>query len=234
MQDQPAPSPSSLRRSPAAGEYLVRIYIKLRERKRIVGARLAESMGVSPPAVTQALRRMTRDGLLDQESDVGVRLTEKGRALAEGTLRRHYLLERMLVDQLGYSWATVDEEAHRMEHSLSPQLEEFLYERLGRPATCPHGNPFPGSPAEAALIQSRTLASASRGEKVTMLRVTEDGEEQPVLMHRLLECGFLPGVRGTVVTTNKNAGTMRLRAPKGTVELPMALAEYVRVSEPLA
>ena len=220
------------RRTPAMAEYLVHIYVQLREGKRLVGARLAEEIGVSPPAVTQAVRRMARDGLVTQEYDFGVQLTAKGRAMAEATLRRHYLLERLLVDQLGYNWAEADREADRLEHSLSPQLEQHLYERLGRPATCPHGNPFPGSPQERMLIEARTLASAQAGERITMLRVTEEGEKKPELMQLLLEGGFLPHTQGRVVLVDASTRMLRLEGPQKTVDILLALAELVRVSEP--
>ncbi|MBI4312971.1 MAG: metal-dependent transcriptional regulator [Chloroflexi bacterium] len=231
MQAQRSPA---ARRTPAVGEYLVRIYVQLREGRRVVGARLAEAMGVSPPAVTQALRRMTRDGLASQENEAGVQLTATGKAMAEATLRRHYLLERMLVDELGYNWAEVDNEADRMEHALSPELERYLYERLGRPTTCPHGNPFPGSADEQMLIKARTLAAARPGERVLMLRVTEEGEEEPELMHLLHGCGFLPHTRGRVLSVDQAKKTVCVEAPLGTMEAPLGLAQYVRVSEPLA
>jgi DtxR family Mn-dependent transcriptional regulator len=206
------------------GEYLVRIYVHLREHQRVVRARLAEKIGVTPPAVTQALRRMARDGLVTQDSDAGVQLTPQGKAMAEATLRRHYLLERLLVDQTAYNWAEVDQEADRLEHALSPELERHLYERLGRPTTCPHGNPFPGSPQEQMLIEARTLAQASSGERVTMLRVTEEGEEEPELMHVLWECGFLPHTRGRVLSVDASAKMLRLEAPQKTADIPLALA----------
>ncbi|MBI4198194.1 MAG: metal-dependent transcriptional regulator [Chloroflexi bacterium] len=221
---------AAFRRSPGRGEYLVRIYVQLREHKRVVRARLAEKMGVTPPAVTQALRRMARDGLVAQDNDTGVQLTPQGKAMAEATLRRHYLLERLLVDQTAYSWATVDQEADRLEHALSPELERHLYEHLGRPSTCPHGNPFPGSPQEQMLIEARTLAQAIPGEHVTMLRVTEEGEEEPELMRLLWECGFLPHTQGRVLSVDTTAKILRLQAPQKTADIPLALAELVRVS----
>lgn len=224
---------AAFRRSPGMGEYLVRIYVQLREHQRVVGARLAEKMGVTPPAVTQAMRRMVRDGLAAQNSEAGVQLTPLGKAMAEATLRRHYLLERLLVDQIAYNWATVDQEAGRLEHALSPELERHLYERLGRPTTCPHGNPFPGSPQERMLIEARTLAQARPGERVTMLRVTEEGEEELELMRLLWESGFLPHTQGRVLSVDAPAKMLHLGAPKKTADIPLALAELVRVSGPV-
>ena len=137
------PSTSSV--SSVQGEYLIRIYTTIREGSRIVGSGLANRLGVSASAVTQAFQRMERQGLavIDQES--GIQLTTQGRSIAESIIRRHYLIiERLLVDTLGFKWADADDEAERIEYTLSPKLEDYLYERLSRPTTCPHGNPFPG------------------------------------------------------------------------------------------
>ena len=222
----------SRRRTPAIGEYLVRVYTLLRERSPVVGVRLAERMNVSPPSVTQALRRMARDGLVEQDRSRGVQLTDRGRGIAEATVRRHYLLERLLVDQLGYNWADADDEAAKLEQSLSPQLEEHLFEQLGRPATCPHGNPFPGSPDEERLLFSRTLASALPGERVSVVRVTEEGEEDPELMHFLLEHRLFPEARIAIVSADERTETVKLEAPSGLVDMTLHHAEMVRVSDP--
>jgi DtxR family Mn-dependent transcriptional regulator len=214
------------------GDYLVRLYTLLREGGRVVRVRLAERMNVSPPAITQALRRMVRDGLILVDENKNVQLTDEGRAIAESTIRRHYLLERLLVDELGYDWAGADDEADRLEHSLSPELEAHLYDRLGRPTTCPHGNPFPGSPDEAALLHARTLASTHSGEKVVMLRVTEEGEEDEELMHFLQERGLRPGSIIEVVSTDTEAAVLRLVDSPVPASISTRHAQLVRVSAP--
>ena len=114
------PSTSSV--SSVQGEYLIRIYTTIREGSRIVGSRLANRLGVSASAVTQAFQRMERQGLavIDQES--GIQLTTQGRSIAESIIRRHYLIiERLLVDTLGFNWADADDEAERLEHTLITQ-----------------------------------------------------------------------------------------------------------------
>ena len=119
----------------AQGEYLIRIYTTLREASRVVGSRLAERLGVSASAVTQAFQRMERQDLAIIDEDRGIQLTAEGRSIAESIIRRHYLLERLLVDNLGYDWADANDEAENLEQTLSPKLEDYLYERLGRPTT---------------------------------------------------------------------------------------------------
>ena len=116
--------------SATANEYLIQTYLMLRERRPVVGARIAERIGVSAAAVSQALKRLEQRKLLVLDPDDGVQLTRRGTRQAEHTIRRHYLLERLLVDELGFDWVDVDEEADKLEHSLSPRLEEHLFERL--------------------------------------------------------------------------------------------------------
>src|SRR5438270_5326946 len=114
------------------------------EGETVTNARLADWLGVSRPTVTAGLRRMARDGLLQPGPAREVRLTEDGEARAAAIVRRHRIMERWLTDALGLDWVVADEEAARLEHAISDLVEQRLYEALGRPASCPHGNPIPG------------------------------------------------------------------------------------------
>lgn len=221
--------------SSTENEYLTQLYLLLRESRPVIGARIAERMGVSPPAVTQALKRLAQHGLAVLDPDDGLRLTPRGRAQAERTIRRHYLLERLLVDELGFDWVDVDEEADRLEHSLSPRLEEHLFERLGRPTTCPHGNPFPGSHDERRLLDARRLSEVEQGAITTILRITEEAEENSDLMRLLHTNRLLPGT--TVKLTHVTDEELVLeRSGKATnaemVTISQDLARFVRVDEP--
>ncbi len=218
--------------TPATGEYLIRIHTLRREGQRVVWARLAERMGVSPPAVSQALRRMARSGLVVLDPDREVELTPQGRQEAEAILRRHYLIERLLVDELGFDWADADEEAEKMEQSLSPRLEEHLYERLGRPTTCPHGNPFPGSPDEERLLHARRLTDVAPNERVTLLRVTEEGEDEPDLLHVFNAHGLLPGAEVILTRLDNTSDQLDLMKQGRKVTIPARWARYVRVTGP--
>src|SRR3982075_3726160 len=120
-------------------------------------ARLADWLGVSRPTVTIALRRMTRDGMVRMSRSKEIELTSAGMKAAESIVRRHRIMERWLTDGLGLDWGAADEEAARLEHAVSETVERRLYEVLGRPRTCPHGNPIPGHskpvPREVRLAQ---------------------------------------------------------------------------------
>ena len=195
----------SLTSSDTESDYLVQIYLLLREGRKVVGARIAERLKVSDSAVTQALKRLKRKNLLNLEDYDGLRLTQLGRQQAERIVRRHYLLERLLVDELGYDWVDVDQEADNLEHSLSPRLEEHLLKRLGNPTTCPHGNPFPGSPEEQRLLFARRLTEAQEGENTAILRITEEAEENDSLMRLLFKFQVKPGTKINIKKITDNS-----------------------------
>src|SRR5262249_59302383 len=116
----------------------------------VIGARLARHMHVSAPSITEALRRMQKDGYIRIGGRKEIRLTTKGLGIAETMARRHRLIERWLTDVLGLDWSRAHDEAHRLEHSLSPVVEERLPQTPGLPATRPPRNPHPGLPAPPA------------------------------------------------------------------------------------
>src|SRR6267143_457769 len=125
-------------------DYLAAIYDLQSSGKPVIGARLAKHMGISAPAVTEAIHRIVRSGFVRVGQGKELALTTKGRQIAEVMARRHRLLERWLTDTLGLNWTDAHEEAHRLEHAISPRVEDRLAELLGMPSTCPHGNPIPG------------------------------------------------------------------------------------------
>ena len=217
----------------AQGEYLVRIYASLREGTRIVGSRLAERLGVSASAVTQAFQRMERQGLAVIDEDRGIQLTAEGRDIAESIVRRHYLLERLLVDSLGYDWADANDEAEHLEQTLSPKLENYLFERLGQPTTCPHGNPFPGSRDEERLLGARTLVDTNPGTSVVIWRITEEGEDDRELLHFAHDNALLPGAEISVEEIDLRAGHLALGVGERDVKIPAKWAQHIRVSGPI-
>src|SRR5947209_17338560 len=134
------------------GRYLEAIYYMEAEGEAVRSARLADWLGVSRPTVTVALRRMTRDGMVGLDNRKEIRLTQRGSQAAAAIVRRHRIMERWLTDALGMDWVMADEEAARLEHAVSDVVEQRLWETLGGPTSCPHGNPIPGhaelNPAE--------------------------------------------------------------------------------------
>src|SRR6266851_4013624 len=163
-------------------------------------ARLADWLSVSRPTVTVALRRMARDGMVRMNSHKEIEMTSAGRRVAESIVRRHRIMERWLTDVLvlGLDWVAADTEAARLEHAVSEKVERRLYQTLGRPRTCPHGNPIPGH--SKASPKERRLATLKAGARAAISRVSEVAErEAPLLLAYLDERRLTPGRKVGVV-----------------------------------
>ncbi|GGJ13900.1 DNA-binding protein [Alicyclobacillus cellulosilyticus] len=177
--------------------YLEAIYILDTEGEVVSPSRVADYLGVSRPTVTQTVQRMVQSGYVTQTENREIRLTDKGREQAEAAIRRHRLLERWLTDVLGLDWADAHVEATRLEHAVSPLVEERLFAKLGYPTTCPHGNVIPGEgrqqPAGMPLVRVEPSAV------VRVVRILELAEEDLDLLRFLHRTGIVPEARLTVL-----------------------------------
>jgi DtxR family Mn-dependent transcriptional regulator len=173
--------------------YLIAICTLTDEGEQPTLARLATHCGVTAPTMGEAARRLERDGLVRVEPRRHVELTPEGREIAVTLLRRHRLIERWLTDGLGLDWATAHEEAHRLEHAVSPLVEERIAASLDYPSTCPHGNPIrPLSDAERA-VPLVALGDVPVGETVYLRRLSELAEDNHELMAFYEQNRFFPG-----------------------------------------
>jgi DtxR family Mn-dependent transcriptional regulator len=224
---------------PAAGatasaqDYLAAVYDLAGSGRPVIGARLAKHMGVSAPTVTEAIHRLTRGGYVRVGPGKAVTLTTRGREIAEVMARRHRLLERWLTDTLGLNWTDAHEEAHRLEHALSPRVEERLAELLGMPSTCPHGNPIPGM-SKPPRVEPFPLAQAKPGSTVVVERITEEAEADKRLLEHLWRSDVRPGRRLRVTEVAPWAGTITLRGDGQTIALGLPAAAKIWVYLPAA
>jgi DtxR family Mn-dependent transcriptional regulator len=176
--------------STAIEEYLQAIYTLADEGGHVVSARLAEFLGFSAPAVSEMVHRLERDGLVSLDSHKEVHLTKTGKAQADSVVRRHRLAERFLVEVLGFEWWKTHEEAERLEHAMSPEMEARIVRVLGDPQTCPHGNPMPGVTAKP----TRPLDALARGERAAVERIPDQFEHEVGFLEYLDSQGVKPGV----------------------------------------
>jgi DtxR family Mn-dependent transcriptional regulator len=175
----------------AEEEYLQTIFWLQEAGLPMTGANVARAMQLSAPTVHEMIGRLERDGYVTRDSDKSLRFTEPGLEHATGIVRRHRLIERFLTDVLGIPWDEVHEEAERLEHAMSPVLEERMLAAIGDAKTCPHGHPItPG-----ARIEGVPLADVEPGAKVTVLRFENEAED---LLHELKAAGLEPGLEGTL------------------------------------
>jgi DtxR family transcriptional regulator, Mn-dependent transcriptional regulator len=213
-------------------DYLLLIYTMHGEGEPAIPARVSERMGVSAPTALATLRRMERDDLVLLNRGHPVKLTDNGREVAHSIVRRHMLAERLLVDILKLPWADAHEEAHRMEHAISPRVEKQLMLLLGNPDTCPHGNPIPG--IHKGGLQTKPLRKATEGETLIINNISEHAEEDYELMHYLERNGLMPERRLVVEEVALSNGTISVRVGDNghRVTVGLAAADVIRVREP--
>jgi DtxR family Mn-dependent transcriptional regulator len=207
-------------------DYLKAIYGMQLELQEPISARLSEALGVTPPAVTAALRRMARRGHVRvNPKDGQIRLTSKGRGIAQSLVLRHRLIERLLTDVLGMDWKVVHAEAEKLEHAISKDLERRLVERFGRDSSCPHGNPFFGGVAKLRRLGAKPLCQAEPGEDLTVIRVNERDYGFLAFLERL---SLRPGVQIRVVERTFD-GTMTVRIGRRLHHLGRSTTEQIWV-----
>ena len=168
-------------------EYLEQIYRLSKEQDEVTTTDLARSLKVSPASVTGMLKRLSERGFIHHEKYHGITLSDMGRDVALAIIRRHGLIERLLVDVLGLPWHLVDEVAGRLEHHITPEVEERLSTFLGNPQTCPHGQPINWVEPETNV----RLATLQEGDVAEVSRI---GDESPDFLEYVAQLGMKPGV----------------------------------------
>src|SRR5436190_5645907 len=174
----------------AEEEYLQTIFWLEEAGLPLTGANMARAMQVSAPTVHEMVGRLEADGYITRAEDKSLSFTESGREHAADVVRRHRLIERFLTDVLGVPWDEVHEEAERLEHAMSPVLEERMLAAIGDASTCPHGHPIRGEREYGV-----PLADVEEGASVVVLRFENEAED---LLHYLKDSGLYPGLAGTV------------------------------------
>jgi DtxR family transcriptional regulator, Mn-dependent transcriptional regulator len=175
------------------------------EGETVKAVTLARWLQVSAPAVTMAIRRLVRDGLIRVAPDGHLTLTASGREIANRLLNRHHLIERMLTEIFGLEWYKVHDEAEQLEHAVSADFEQKLIEKLGAESECPHGNIVGmDSPADRRARGLKPLDEAQAGERLTVVSVFERDRK---LLEFLDGVGIRPGVTVEVVGVD---GTIQL------------------------
>ena len=208
-------------------DYLKAVLEAESEGEPVISATLAHWLSVSAPAVTMALRRLKKDGLVRVQSDGHVRLTPAGRKIARKLTLRHHLIERMLSEIFGMEWYRVHDEAERLEHAVSPDFEARLLAKLGRGGACPHGNLSElESPASRRRRGLLLLAHAEAGKHYMVSGIYERDRR---LLEFLEGRGVRPGSRVHVAGRNYDQ-TLTLTTDAGSVALGRSAAEKVWVT----
>jgi DtxR family Mn-dependent transcriptional regulator len=193
----------------------------------VSSAILRRRLGVSAPAVTAAVRRLKRDGLLKVAPTGMIGLTESGREITSKLLRRHYLIERMLTEMFAMEWYKVHEEAERLEHAVSDDFERRLVKHLGTDAPCPHGHHVDGrSPTDRRRRGWRLLGDLTAGQSGKVRAVYERDRG---LLEYLDRVGLRPGVRVELTSRNVDE-TLALRIDEAPVKVGSSVGARIWVS----
>src|SRR5271156_6827340 len=179
----------------AEEEYLQILYWLQEAGLPMTGANVGRAMQLSAPTVHEMVGRLERDGYITRDAERTITFTATGAEHAEGIVRRHRLIERFLTDVLGVPWDEVHEEAERLEHAMSPVLQERMLAAIGDANTCPHGHPINAG----QRIEGAPLADVEIGATITVLRFENEAED---LLQVLKVSGLEPGLAGTVVVSD--------------------------------
>lgn len=208
-------------------DYLKSILEAETEGETVISARLAHILKVSAPAVTMALRRLKKDGLVRVGTKGEISLTAAGRKIARKLTLRHHLIERMLSEMFGMEWWKVHDEAERLEHAVSPDFEAKLLAKLGSDGACPHGNL---SEMESSVSRRRRgLVLLADADIETAYTVSGIYERDRGLLEFLEHRGIRPGAKLKVIERNYDQ-TLTLTTPEGTISLGPAASQRVWLS----
>ena len=206
-------------------DYLKAIWELVQEEQAPIGARLAEELGVTPPAVTAAVKRMARSGYLKMLRNGHISLSPKGKKIAQELVLRHRLAEKLLTDVIGLPWTLAHEEAEKLEHGISATVAALLVKRFGDDGRCPHGMPLLGGTAELRKkFNAIRLSEAEAGASYEVLRVYE---RDPKFLEFLNERNLLPSARlrlhareydETIAITVGNSGAKEIHLGKPASE----------------
>jgi DtxR family transcriptional regulator, Mn-dependent transcriptional regulator len=207
-------------------DYLEEIKRLEEDDERITATVLAQILDVSLPSASEMLKRLAAEGYLTRQKGGAILLTPEGRRLAHTMLRRHRLIECLLVDSLAMAWHEVHGEAHRLEHAISARVEEALAKALDYPDYCPHGHPI----CPVDLRVTSRLSEVEPGRSGLVARVSELKED---VLPYLDQIGVRPGAEVAVKDAAPRAGPLTIETAEGITSLGRELADLVRVTEDL-
>ena len=206
-------------------EYLEAIYKRQSKKLPVTTSSLAEDLKVSPPAVSDMLHHLDKQGFIAYKPNKGATLTAHGSEKALGIVRRHRLWERFLTDILGMKWDKVHEEACKLEHIASPGIEDGLVNLLGDVDTCPHGHSIPDKDGNVRVEKTLPLSKLEPKQKAYLAAVAR---EDSGLLRSIEKLGLRPGVELAVVKKVKG-GLLEVEVNKKKIQLKNELASSLLV-----
>jgi DtxR family transcriptional regulator, Mn-dependent transcriptional regulator len=214
--------------TPTIEDYLGVIYTLERDGEKVIGARLADILDVSPPTVTVTLKRMLRDSWIVINDKKQIRLTKSGNKAAISVIRRHMLTEWLLSRVLNIPWSELHAEADKLEHSISKDVEDRLISTLEDPPSCPHGNPMPGQ--ESISTDWQALTSFSIGDTCVIKRIHEWLESDPEMMKFLEENHVVPGKTTKIIGHSQSNNSIDISIENKSTSIATGIADKIFAS----
>lgn len=209
-------------------DYLETIFHLISEEGCAATQKIAEHLAISPASVSENLIKMTQNKLIKYSPYHGAKLTRKGKRLALDIVRRHRLAEQFLVKKLGISWEESHREAHQFEHGISKLTGEQMDKALGRPKTCPHGNPIPDARGKIKQAPSYPLTCLGKNDQAKIIKITD---EELKLLHYLATLGLMPE---TILFIQEKApfkGPIIIRVGRATYAIGRTVAKSIWVKK---
>ncbi|QAY71519.1 metal-dependent transcriptional regulator [Xylanimonas protaetiae] len=227
----PGPRPDPAELTAVAQDYLKAVWSALEwvadPQAKVSTGQLADRLGVGPSTVSEAVQKLSEQGLLAHEPYRGVGLTDLGLGYALVMVRRHRLLETWLVQHVGYAWDEVHDEAERLEHAVSDRLVERLDALLGHPVRDPHGDPIPAADGRVVRPDAVPLADLVAGESGVVARISD---ADPADLRALADLGVALDVRLTVTALLPRRDALTLTWAGEAADVPARLASRVWVT----
>ncbi|MFQ5611881.1 MAG: metal-dependent transcriptional regulator [Anaerolineae bacterium] len=207
--------------------YLITVYRLTRKAAHASTKEIAEMLGVSPPSVSERVKRLAERGYLVHAWREGAALTEEGRRIAINILRKHRLIETFLAETAGYAIDEIHDEACQIEHAMSDRLADRLEAMLGYPEVDPHGHPIPRKDGSVAELDFQSLADVSPGVTVTIRQVSDWDQAQLQYLRKL---GLVPGIEILVQDAAPFQGPLTLQLDTQTIAIARSIAEDIGVT----
>jgi len=207
-------------------DYLETIFHLESEGKAAATKEIAAHLSISSTAVSEHLKKLAQEGLIKHIPYQGAALTARGRKIAVDVVRRHRLSERFLTDKLGVKWEEAHGEAHNLEHDISKVVGDKLEKMLGKPATCPHGNPVPDANGRIKEEPSRPLVEFEKNDRLKIVKITD---EEPKLLCYLATLGLMPRTQLRVEQKAPFNGPVMVKVGNAVYALGRKVAESIWV-----
>ena len=214
--------------SPIVEEYLEAIYKLHTDGRKLGTTELGKELAVSPASATEMMERLVDKGLAEKSRDRGITLTRRGKKAALELIRKHRISERFLVDVLGMDWKDVHEEACKLEHVISPEVESRMEALLKKTDTCPHGHPIPDRLGRTAEDPVRRLSSLKRNQRGVIAKIAEERRD---LLEYLATLGMMPDASVHVEEIAPFEGPLLIRVKGASYALGREIAEKIWVRE---